>query len=238
MSQNDYETLLAFWNNAFSLTPEEKAQFAEAPEELRQSLIPSEKLLAAARELSERSSVLDYGCGDGWAGIAIAESGCPKVTCADPAPNAVEAAAFLAALFHVEDRVRAVCIDDAWLSRLPDHCFDGLFCSNVLDVVPPELAEAILENIARVVTRDAAVVIGLNYYLPPERAAEKGLECRNGNCYYVDGILRLVSRTDADWRELFERYFSVERLEYFAWPGEPAETRRLFRLRPKAVDRQ
>ena len=50
----------------------------------------------------------------------------------------------------------------------------------------------------------------------------------------MDGVLRLVSRTDDEWAALFDPYFTVEELDHFAWPGEAAETRRLFRLRRRA----
>ena len=48
---------------------------------------------------------------------------------------------------------------------------------------------------------------------------------------YIDGILRLVSRTDEQWTELLGRCFRIERLDHFAWPGEETERRRLFYLR-------
>ena len=47
----------------------------------------------------------------------------------------------------------------------------------------------------------------------------------------MDGVLRLVSRTDEEWARLFSPLFEVESLEHFAWPGEKEERRRLFRLR-------
>ena len=46
-------------------------------------------------------------------------------------------------------------------------------------------------------------------------------------------LLRLVSHTDAEWEAIFAPCFSVERLAYYAWPGEEDETRRLFFLRRK-----
>ena len=100
----------------------------------------------------------------------------------------------------------------------------------MLDVVPPKTAEAIVKEAARVVTKDAPVIVGLNYYMTPEHAAEKGVELVDGCRLYMDGVLRLVSRTDAEWEAIFAPYFSVERLAYYAWPGEEEETRRLFYL--------
>ena len=69
--------------------------------------------------------------------------------------------------------------------------------------------------------------------LSPEAAAAKGLALADGRRLYVEGVLRLVSRTDEEWAEVFSPWYTVEGLEHFAWPGEARETRRLFRLRKR-----
>ncbi len=78
------------------------------------------------------------------------------------------------------------------------------------------------------------MIIGLNYRLSPEAAARRGITLTDGNRLYMDGVLRLVSRTDEEWARIFAPWFRVERLDHFAWPGEKAETRRLFFLRKAA----
>lgn len=227
----DNQALLEFWDRFFAIPEEEKeAARREGVGEWKE-LAPSEKLLRAVCELGGRKKVLDYGCGNGWAAVAAAKSGCPDVTAADPAPHAAEMAGFLAELFGVSEQVHPVCCAGDWLKTVPAETYDGLICSNVLDVVPPETAEEILRELARVVTADAQIVIGLNYYLSPETAAEKGMELTDGRLLYQDGVLRLVSRTDEEWAALFAPCFTVDGLEHFAWPGESEERRRLFRLR-------
>ena len=230
---DDYKNLLAHWDSAFCITDEDMAQMRAEPipEESIAELAPSAKLFEAARSMKDCRNALDHGCGSGWAGVVMAKSGCPCVTCADAAPNAAKLAGLYAELFGVRDRVHPVCIDENWLAAQPDETYDGFFCSNVLDVVPPEMAEDIIRHAARVVTRDAKIVIGLNYWLSPERAAEKGMELTEDGRLYADGVLRLVSRTDEQWIEAFAPYFTVEKLDHFAWPGEQNETRRLFFLK-------
>ena len=227
------EILIDFWSKALAPSPEDQAAETQPGPGDWQDLAPAEKLFRAAASLGRRKKVLDYGCGSAWAGIIAAKSGCPDVTAADPAPGAAEAARVYAALFGVEDRLKAVCIPKDWLSSVPGGTCDGFICSNVLDVIPPESAETILRESARVCTRDAAVIIGLNFHLTPEAAAQRGMELKDGNRLYVDGVLRLVSRSDEEWAALFSPWYTVERLEHFAWPGEKAETRRLFTLRKR-----
>lgn len=232
-STQENRTLIGFWNSAFALSEEEKQQMRSEDTGDWKELAPSEKLCQAACLLGKRNRVLDYGCGSGWASIIAAKSGCPDVTAADPAPNAAAAAEFTAALYGVEERVHALPVTSDWLKAVPAETYDGFICSNVLDVVPPETAGEIIREAARAVTKDAEVIIGLNYYLSPETAAEKGLDLRQGRDLYVDGVLRLVSRTDEEWEDIFSPCFTVENLDHFAWPGETAEKRRLFRLKKR-----
>ena len=64
-----------------------------------------------------------------------------------------------------------------------------------------------------------------------EDAKNRGLELIEDKYLIINGTLRLLSLTDEKWTELFSPYFEIESLEYFAWPGEKQETRRLFRLK-------
>ena len=227
----DNQTIIAFWDKAFALNEQEQAE--EISTDAWKDMAPSAKLFDAAQNLGTRKKVLDYGCGSGWASVIAAKSGAIDVTAVDPAPGAAKAAAYYAAVFGVEEQVHASCVFPDWLQSVPANTYDGFICSNVLDVVPPETAEEIIRGSARAVTKDADVIIGLNYYLSPEAAAQRGIELQEGNQLYMDGVLRLVSRTDEEWAKIFAPYYTVEKLEHFAWPGETAERRRLFWLRKR-----
>ena len=233
-TEKDNQTLIGFWDKAFSLSEEHKAEAMKQAMGDWEELAPSEKLFKAACSLGHKKKVLDYGCGDAWAAIIAVKSGCTDVTAVDAAPGAVQAARFYTEVYGADEHVHAACGSADWLESIASDTFDGLICSNVLDVIPPETAETILRETARIVTPDACVVIGLNYYLSPEAAAARGMELTDGNRLYIDGVLRLVSRTDEEWSQIFSPWYTVERLEHFAWPGEPKETRRLFWLRKKA----
>ena len=233
-TEKDNRAQLAFWDQALAIPEEEKKAIENAGEMGLEAFAPAEKILKAACTLGERKKVLDYGCGIGWAAVAAAKSGCADVTAADAAPNAVESTRFLAKLFGVEAQVHPVCIAGDWLKTVPPETYDGFFCSNVLDTVPPKTAEEIVREAARALTPDAEVLIGLNYWLSPEMAAEKGMTLTDSCMVYMGDVLRLVSRTDEEWEAIFAPYFTVESLTMFAWEGEPEEKRRLFRLRKKA----
>ena len=235
-TERDDQTLVDFWDKVFSQSEEDPAEGQETEPESWKDLAPSEKLFAAACSLGQRKKVLDYGCGDAWAGIIAAKSGCPDVTAADAAPGAVRAAERGAFLYGVEHKLHAVRSDRRWLGSIPENTYDGFICSNVLDVVPEETALEIIRESARITTQDASVIIGLNYYLSPDAAAARGLELKDGRRLYVNGVLRLVSRTDEEWAELFSPWYTVQRLTHFAWPGEKSEARRLFYLKKRDTE--
>jgi len=230
-TEQDNKALIEFWDQALSLSEEETGDdHSNDPDEWKE-LAPSEKLLEAASSLGNKKMVLDYGCGNAWAGIIAAKCGCPDVMAVDVSVGPVRTAEYYARYFGVEERIKTQCVDPDWLQSIPDKTYDGFICSNVLDVIPTETAEAIIRESARIVTEDATVIIGMNYYMSPEVCSSRGIELIEGNKLYVDGVLRLVSRSDDEWKSIFSPYYSVERLEHFAWPGEQTEARRLFYLR-------
>lgn len=221
-------SLIAFWNQVFA--QDEDIQNGEYPDDFRE-LAPSEELYLAAVSLANDRKVLDYGCGSGWASLIMAHHGCTDITAADPAENAVKAVMDAAAHYRMAEQIHPMQITPQWLESVPDRMYEGIFCSNVLDVIPEKTADEILRQFSRIAKDDADLVIGLNYYLSPQAARAKNMELADGRYLYAGGILRLVSRTDEEWEEFFSPYFTVKCLKYFAWPQETEKTRRLFYLK-------
>lgn len=232
--KKDYDSLKEFWNSAMMMDEEEfEKEVADIDVENDwKQMAPSEKLLVAVESLKDKKKVLDYGCGTGWAAIAAAKYGCKNVLGVEVVENAVKSTKLLVKAFQAEEQVEVQHISDTWLSEAKEDCFDGIVCSNVIDVLPDEVAFSIIENLAKVATKDGSIIIGMN---APARSLEsnpeQGLEVKNGNYLYVNGVLRMVSRTDEEWAEIFSKYFNVEKIEHFAWPQETEERRRIFYLR-------
>lgn len=225
--------LIKFWDNAFALDDKTKEEIKKGiKDDDYLSFAPSSKLIDAASSLVSQSNVLDYGCGTGWASIIMAKKGCKNVTAVDVSPNAISALSFYSDLFKVSDYIKPITIDEEWLTSVDDNKYDGIISSNVLDVIPLEITKRIIKEFARITTKDAKIVIGLNFYLDEEKAKERGMVLTD-NELYVDGVLRLLNKKDEEWIELFSPYFNVLKLDYFAWPNEVKETRRLFILNKK-----
>lgn len=231
MKNKDYTDLVAFWNNSFKINEEDKKAFANInPDEDYKRLAPSKKQYDALLTLTNKENILDYGCGTGWASIIMAKNGAKKITSVDVASNSIEVVDAYAKAFKVEDNIKGIVIDENWLSNQKEDTYDGFFSSNVIDVVPLEMAKDIIKNSARVVKEGAQVIFSLNFYANPEMMKERGAVVE-GPHVYINGVLRLTSLKDEEWLEIFKEFYKVEKIIYYAWPGEANESRRIFVLK-------
>ena len=228
----DFTNLKEFWNSAYRLTDKEKEEYLKGLKaDDWKELVPSEKQLKALETLKDKKKVLDYGCGNGWASIALAKLGAKDITSVDISDNPIKQVEMFSDAFNVSDKITPKCVNTNWLKEIKDNSFDGIFTSNVLDVIPLEISDDIISDFARVITKDGLLIVSLNYYIRPVENKDRGITIKNDKYLFINGILRLSARSDDEWKEVFEKYFKVEKLEYFAWPGEEKETRRLFFLR-------
>ena len=227
------ENLIKFWDEAIALPEDYKEQERNREGKDYRELVPSEKLLHAVSELGKCQNVLDYGCGSGWASIVAVKNGCPNVTAVDIGSHIIDTVNFYAEIYDAKEHLNAFSISPEWIKGVKSNSFDGLVCSNVLDVVPLETTKEILKEMSRIVTDDAKIIISLNFYFPEEIVKSRGMELIDGKYLIMDGVLRLMSLKDEEWIELFSPYFAVEKLDYFSWPGEAKESRRLFVLKKK-----
>lgn len=231
MKNKDYIDLVAFWNNSFKINEEDKKAFANInPNEDYKRLAPSQKQYDALLTITNKENILDYGCGTGWASIIMAKNGAKKITAVDVASNSIEVVDAYAKAFNVEDNIKGIVIDENWLSNQKEETFDGFFSSNVIDVVPLEMAKDIIKNSAKVVKKGARVIFSLNFYAVPEAMKARGAVVE-GPHVYINGVLRLTSLKDEEWLSIFKEFYQVEEVIYYAWPNEPKESRRLFILK-------
>lgn len=222
---NDLERLVKYWNQAFSVNLDE-----EMNQDYKE-LAPSLKLYEALKELSKKKNILDYGTGHGFASIIMAKENDTNITAVDMAPNAIKMASKLAQFYQVPS-INFKVIQENDLNHY-DTIYDGIFCSNVLDVIPLEITRNILEYFSKVTSKDASIVIGLNYYLDLSEYKTNERTKVNPPYFYIDGVLRLMSKTDEEWIEIFKPWFKVKKLIHFSWPCEEKEKRRLFILERK-----
>ena len=111
----------------------EKEEYAKKinPETDWRKLASSDKLAdVLINTLAGKKRVLDYGCGEGWAGIILKKSGCEEVTCVDVVENAIQLAGFFRDVFKISDGFNAQCVSVDWIEKSQEAAFDGIFCCN------------------------------------------------------------------------------------------------------------
>ena len=225
----DYNNSISFWESVYanSHNCNELADCCDT--NTWRSLAPSEKFISALSVFSNCEKVLDYGCGDGWGSIIMAKTGCKNIISVDLSKSAIKNLKENSHKYGVNKSIHAEVVSSDWINSETTDKYDGFFCSNVIDVVPEEIAENILKQAHRIVKKDSKLIISLNYYLNTKPTPNNNFELK-GKYMYRDGILRMVSRSDQEWSEIFSKYFIVEKIDHFSWPGETRELRRLFYL--------
>ena len=224
---DDYKNLTRFWDNSFILNDDNKEEMKKRidVENDWKDFSPSSKLTEALGLFKD--NVLDYGCGNGWASIIMAKNGIKNIKACDVVPNSIKLLNFYKDLFNISNEIDASLIDSNWLSKEEINKYDGVFCSNVIDVLPLEMSKEIIEGIAKVAKKGATVIFSLNYYIDISNVKNKAFEVKNSQIY-IDNVLRLTSLSDDEWKNIFEKYFVDVKLSYFSWSGEEKESRRLF----------
>lgn len=222
--------LIDFWDKSIS-----SADFSDEEIDVNNynELAPSEKLANAIKIFKDSKHILDYGCGYGWASIIASFETSAEIDAVDMSEGIIESLKRLSKLYNKDKAINAFKIDSNWLSRVPSNSYDAIIINNVLDVIPMETSLSIIKELPRILKPNSKILIGMNFYLDKEVAKKRGMELDENNYLFVNGILRLVSKSDEEWTNIFNKYFVIEKIEYFAWSGETKETRRLFYLRLK-----
>ena len=161
----------------------------------------------------------------------MACSGCNDITSVDVSKNAIKMLNVYKKLFNVEKNINAINIDDQWLKGEDSDKYDAVICSNVIDVLPFSISKEIIKEIYRITKANSTIIFSMNYYLDEEMRAKKGSDINEEGELFVDGILRLLNKSDEEWTNIFTKYFKLIKLEHFAWLDEKEERRRLFYLK-------
>lgn len=225
--ENTYNNLLNFWNNSFVLNEEDKKELETINPDDYTCMAPNMKLVEALESFNGCNNVLDYGAGNGWASIAMVKKGAKHVTSVDVAPNFKNVVEAYSNAFKVYDKLDIKCVDYNYLNTVDDNTFDGFFVSNVVDVIPYDMAIEIIKNASRITKPGSTIIFSMNYYIDTKSLNVPGYVV-DGSHIFIDGILRLNSLSDNEWMNIFNKYFKDIKLSYFSWPGEDEEKRRLF----------
>lgn len=96
--------------------------------------------------------------------------------------------------------------DETFLKQLDNHSFDGIICSNFLDVIPEDLSQFIVNHIKRILAPNGLFLLKLNFYLDEERLVKFNMEKIADNTYQMNGVIRSFNLTTETWLQKFSDF--------------------------------
>lgn len=96
------------------------------------------------------------------------------------------------------------------LEKIEDESFDGIICSNVLDVIPTQTANEIIKNMIRILKKDGIILLKFNFLLTEDLIKKINMEKVEDNAYAINGILRGVNLETSAWIEKFPFFKTVK----------------------------
>ena len=110
----------------------------------------------------------------------------------------------------------------AELSAMPDGSLDMIVISNVIDVLPEEETQRIVEAVKRLLAPKGVFLLKTNFYIDDEMIQKRGMKLTDGKLY-MDGVLRAVNRTDECWITQFKPLTVVNCYPYERIPNGPKD---------------
>jgi ubiquinone/menaquinone biosynthesis C-methylase UbiE len=176
--------------------------------------------------------VLDFGCGTGDVLFQVYQFGNLEsgtgIDESEVGINYAKETAIISGFNNLEFLQGDIdCLKDK-----PDGCFDGIILSNVLDVMPTATARKVFTELTRLLSTDGWMFVKLNPYYDDQSLESYGFTKIKDNLYEEDGVLRYRELDTSQWKQGFEKHYSIERYLEFPYPWQDGMNR-LFLLKKK-----
>lgn len=223
IEMKDYEKSIADWNEAYA-----EAKLTD----LTDKTLSVEPLFDMCLNIFalECPRILDYGCGTGDNLFQCAQY--KNLTYGlgiDLSQTGIQYAREMASYNHYS-QLNFEMGDIDLLSQYEEGDFDGIILSNVLDVMPREVAVRIFCELTRLLKRGGLMFVKLNPYYDEKVLEEFGLTKLKDNLYEEDGVLKLREVDTAAWHRAFEKGYTILRYLEFPYPWQDGMNR-LFLLK-------
>lgn len=96
--------------------------------------------------------------------------------------------------------------DESFLKRLEDASYDGMICSNFLDVISKELSEDIIHEMIRILKPNGLLLLKLNFFLDASLIEKLNMELIDENTYQINGVIRAYNLSTEAWINRFDGF--------------------------------
>lgn len=219
---NDYKNALEFWDKGFAEIKGEKIDEKFIKEETLNEIFK--------KYINKDSKVLDFGCGSGWGLMEMALTVPFSLGIGiDQSPNVIRYTNECVNLSQFKN-LKFICGDHKTLDNYKET-FDFVFTTNVIDVVPDEIFNEIIENLYNTLKTGGYILISLNPFFTENELTEVLKMEKRGNYYYKNNILRCNYKTVSEWEKIFSAKFNLIRSEGYKLQSTDKYERRMYLLR-------
>jgi ubiquinone/menaquinone biosynthesis C-methylase UbiE len=211
------EEVISFWDHHF--------HNLEAMAKAKSDIVLDTSLDECLQILGDScEEVLDIACGNGLALIETRLIGgkIKRGLGFDSSKNAIEYANKIVAVSKI-DNLRFEVGDESFLAQINDASYDGIFCSNFLDVIPEEISLMVMGEIKRILKPQGLLLLKFNFFLTDDLIARLKMEKVGESCYAMNGVFRANNKTTEQWLGLFNEFEVVKQTGYQRAPGLPED---------------
>lgn len=122
--------------------------------------------------------------------------------------------------------------DISYFDGYEEGSFDGIILSNVLDVMPKDVAVKTFNRLTELLSPKGLMFVKLNPYYDKADMEEWNMTQIKDNLFEEDGVLRYRELDTASWKQSFEKSYNILRYLEFPYPWQEGMNR-LFLLQKK-----
>lgn len=208
---------IKFWDDCFKEYPTYKIQKSDIT--IDTALDECLKFLGDHCE-----DIIDIGCGEGLCLMEIALIGEKVKTCLgiDSSLNAINKGNEITNLSNIQN-IKFEQGDENYLKDIPSQSYDGIVCSNFLDVIPTIISDVVIKEMLRIIKPSGYILLKFNFVLTPELIEKLHMIEIEKNTYAMNGVIRAMNRTTDEWVSLFPNFDVIRMDEFERAPNLPKD---------------
>ena len=169
-------------------------------------------------------NIIDVGCGEGICLMEVALIGEKVKSClgVDASLSAIEKGNDIVKLSEIKN-IKFEQGDENYLKSIPSASYDGMVCSNFLDVIPASLSDVVIKEMPRIIKPKGYILLKFNFLLTPDLIKKLHMVEIEKNTYAMNGVIRAMNRTTDEWVSLFPNFDVVRMDEFERAPNLPKD---------------
>lgn len=195
--------------------------------------VPSEMEQIFKKFLLNGTSLIDYGCGDGFLlAYSVKNSNIKRAYGIENGNYIVEYASKVIKGYGLDDKITILDNGLKALESFKEESIDRIQISNVLDVITASKAQQIMDGLLRVLSKDGLLFLKINPEFSNQELINKGFINFKDNLFSKNDVLRCRNLTTEEWKEYLSQCFTIIDFALAPYQG-PGYLDRLFLLKKK-----